>query len=183
MTLSQLQQAVTYLFPTAVYPTTYTATVDSSGNATIALWNNTLGAQPTTDQLTTALAASQLAQAKTTQNALVTDSYNTARYGTPVSISVSGVTLTFPVDVVTQQNVMGYLCAYGLPNASAMPVGGVPLQDASNSVQMLTLPDLQNLAGVIANQSASAWTTMNSLLNQIAAATTVTAAQAIVWPA
>lgn len=185
MTAAQLQQVIASIYPAAVTASTstYTMAVDTSGNATIALWNNTLGTEPTTAQLTAALTALQLAAAQQSQIATLDASYNGNRYGAPVAITSGSTTLTFPTDTATQMNVMGLLAAYGLPNSVAVPTGGIPLQDNSGTTQTLTLAQVQQLAGAIANQSISAWQTLDSLQAQVSAATTIAAVQAIVWPA
>jgi hypothetical protein len=180
MTLIQLQQCVQAIYPAAIYPANYSATVDTSGNATINLWNNAIGVQPTAAQLTAQLAAMQLAQAQTAQTAVLTAAYTTARYGTPVSLASGSpaTTLSFPTDTLTQSNIMGYLVAFTAANAPAQ----MPLQDASGNVQMLTYAQLQTLAQSMATQSMTAWQTLQGLITQVLAATTVAAVQAIVWP-
>jgi hypothetical protein len=184
MTAAQLQQAVASIYPSVTGPSssTYTVVTDSSGNATISLWNNAQGAQPTAAQLTAAYNTALLNAAQATQLTTITASYNTNRYGAPVSVTSGTTTLTFPTDTLTQTNIIGLLVAYGLPNAQAAPAGGVPLKDASGNVQSLTVAQLQQLAGAIAAQSISAWQTYVSLEAQINAATTVAAVQAITWP-
>jgi len=179
MTLIQLQQCVQAIYPAAIYPANYSAVVDGSGNATIGLWNNAIGVQPTAAQLTAQLAAMQLAQAQSTQIALLTAAYTTARYGTPVSLVSGATTLSFPTDTLTQSNIMGYLVAFTSANAPA----AMPLQDASEKVQTLTYAQLQSLAQAMATQSMTAWQTVQGLAAQVMAATTVAAVQAVVWPA
>lgn len=177
MTLPELQQAVAYLFPSAVYGTTWTASVDSSGNATINLWSNSIGAQPDSTALSTALVESQLAAAKTTQNATLVVSYNAARYGTPVSITVGSTTMTFPTDTLTQANVTGYLVAFSASTAPA----SMPLVDATGTTQSLTYAAMQSLAEAIGNASIAAWTKLKTLQADVTAATTIADVQAVVW--
>jgi hypothetical protein len=180
MTLTDLQAALAYLYPAASMPgaNNWSLATDAQGNASILLWNNTLGTQPTTDQLATALTATQTAAARVTQIATLTASYGKARYGTPVSLTVGSTTLTFPTDTATQTNVTGYLVAFTATNAPAQ----MPLQDSSQTVQMLTYAELQTLAQAIANESISAFTTLVNLTAQVDAAATVAAVQAITWP-
>lgn len=180
MTLSDLQSAVTYLFPTAVYGQNYTAAVDAQGNATINLWSNALGAQPTPDALVTALNDSVLDAARTSQIATLTSSYQGERWGCNVTIPETGGTrLAFPLDPATQSNVMGYLVAYQAPN---QPPKTMPLLDASGMVQQLTYRQLSLLAGIIADRSIAAFTQYQSLLAQVNAAATVAAIEAVTWP-
>lgn len=139
MTLAELQQAVLYLVPKAVYSQSYTAAVDSSGSATIALWDNSLGAQPDATALATALTAAQLAQAKTAQAATLGAAYNAARYGTPVAVTSGSTTLTFPADQATQLNISGYLVAYASPNTQP---ASMPLADVDGVAQRVTYAQL-----------------------------------------
>jgi hypothetical protein len=180
MTTTELQQALAYLFPTAAVPgaSNWTLTTDANGNASIVLWNNSLGTQPTIAQLTTALTACQVQQAQTAQNVTLQAAYTKARYGTPVTLTSGSTMLTFPTDTATQTNVMGYLTAFTSANAPAQ----MPLQDASETIQMLTFAQLQTLAQTIATESISAYSTLVSLSAQVAAATTVAAVQAVTWP-
>lgn len=186
MTSAQIVQVLKVLYPTALQGNDYTLTVDSSGNAAIALWSTTLGTPPGTPPTPAALQAAldsqTLSQAVAAQTATIMAAYNANRYGAPVSISNGTSTLTFPTDALTQQNIAYLLVAFGLPNAVAAPSAGMPLEDSSGNVQMLTVPQLQQLAGAIANQSITAWLTLKNLLAQVNAATTVAAVQAVVWP-
>lgn len=181
MTLSDLQSAVTYLFPTAVYGQNYTAAVDAQGNATINLWSNALGMQPTPDALATALNDSVLDAARTSQIATLTSSYQGNRWGANVTIpaETGGTRLAFPLDPATQSNVMGYLVAYQAPN---QPPKTMPLLDASGVVQQLTYSQLSLLAGIIADRAIAAFTQYQDLVTQVKAATTVAAIEAVMWP-
>ncbi len=178
MTLTELQQAILSIYPTAVYPSTYTVAVDTSGNATIALWNNSIGVQPTATQLADALAVLEVKPAQTAQLATLLASYNAQRYGAPVPIVSGTTTWSFPTDTLTQTNVMGYLVAF---NAATTPAGGLPLQDVNGTVQMLTYAEMQALALAIGTQSIAAWQKLKTLEAEVMAATTVAAVQAIVW--
>jgi hypothetical protein len=177
MNLKQLQQAVQYLSPSAIYQVSYTVSVDGDGNGTLDVWNSVLGAQPSADQLTTALAAAQLLGAQTMQTAAITAAYQAARYGASVSLTVGSTTLSFPTDPTTQTNIMGYLVAFTAETAPAT----MPLLDASGNTQSLTYTQLQTLAQSIASQSITIWQSYTSLCAQIEAATTISALQAITW--
>lgn len=177
MILSDFKNAITYLFPKAVYTVDYTAALDVNKSATLLLWNPTLGEAPTADQITAALSAYNLANVKAPQIATIEAAYETARYGTPVSLTVGSNTLSFPTDTATQTNITGYLVAFNATNAPAT----MPLQDASGAVQMLTYAQLQTLALTIANNSMTVWQKMAGLIAQINAATTIAAVQAVVW--
>jgi hypothetical protein len=177
MTLLQLQQVLAILFPNAA-PGSWQVTTDTFGNASIALWNNSIGAQPTAAQLTAALASVQLQQTQAAQVATLNASYQTARYGTPVTLISGTATLSFPTDVATQTNVTGYLVAFTATTAPAT----MPLQDVNGVTQQVTYAQLQTLAASIATQSITAYTTLEGLLAQVGAATTAAAVQAIVWP-
>ncbi len=179
MTLQQLQSSIAYLFPSAAPNVSYTTVVDSTGNATIALWNNALGAQPTTAQLTSALATVELAPSKAAQITTLDSSYQTARYNTPVTItSTTKASWVFPTDASTQTSIMGYLAAF---DASDWPSAGLPLQDSSGTVQTTQYADVKAIAQAIANQSVAVWQKLQTLIAQVNAATTVAAVQAIVW--
>lgn len=180
MTQTDLQNAVAAIYPNIVYPGSYTIVLDTSGNASIGLWNNSVGPQPTVAQLTAALAQIPLTQAQTAQNAALLTSYNMARYGTTATITpaAGGAALTFPTDPSTQQNIIGYLVAFNATDAPAQ----MPLADANNAAQMLTYADIQALAKLIATQSIAVWQTLKSLQAQVATATTIAAVQAVVWP-
>lgn len=177
MTLANLQQAVAYLFPSSVYSVTWTANTSDSSNVVIALWNGTLGAQPTASQLAAALASSQLQTAQTAQTAILQTAYEGARYGTPLAIVIGTASVQFPTNAATQTNVMGYLTAYSAATSPAT----VPLQDATGSVQNLTYAELQSLAAAIADQSIAAWTKLQGLLASVQTATTVAAVGAVTW--
>jgi hypothetical protein len=179
MTSNDLQAAIAYIYPAVKYPGSYTMVVDVTNNATIGLWDNTVGIQPTVDQLAAASLALQLNPAKLTQIATLETAYATARYGTPVTItSAASASLTFPTDTYTQSNVIGYLVAY---DATDWPSTNVPLQDASGAIQMLAFADMKLLAKTIADSSMTVWQHLMTLLGQVEAATTVAAVQAIVW--
>ena len=180
MTNKDLQAAIGYLYLAVKYPGSYTMVVDVNGNATIGLWDNTLGTQPTTDQLAAASLTLQLSPAKLAQTAVLEAAYNKARYGAPVTITASsGTSVTFPTDSATQFNVVGYRSAY---DQTDWPADGVPLQDATGAVPLLTCADMKTLAKTIAEQSRLAWVTMMGLVTQVNAATTLDAVNAVNWP-
>jgi|GEM_PF-4203765 len=178
MTTQQLQQAVNYIFPTALLGHAWTATTDSTGNASIVYWNAGIGTQPTDTELATALAAVQLSNAKMQQANVIAAAYSTATYATPVSIVVGSNTLSFPTDEATQNNLAKYLAVFA--GMSTKP-SAVPLADVNGVAQTLTPAQLQTLAEAILSQSAAAWSKLKTLQASITAATTISEVQAVVW--
>jgi hypothetical protein len=178
MTQVELQQAVRQLYPSSIYNVDWTVVVDTSGTATLKLWNNALGPQPTDTELAAALAASQLAVAKATQTSQLLAAYQTEVYNTPVSLTVGSNTYSFPVDDATQTNITKYLSVFA---KMTTPPATVPLADANGKPQQLSPADLQALAELILTQSVSAWTKLVQLQAQVAAATTIAAVQGISW--
>jgi hypothetical protein len=179
MTLQELQEAVRELFPSSIYGVNWTASVDAAGDATIALWNNAIGTEPSTATLESALSASQLTAAKLAQNAVLLRAYENARYGTPVSITtVAGKALSFPSDTATQTNVMGYLAVFA--GMSAKPAS-VPLLDANSALQSIAPADVQAIAEAILQASQTAFVKLAGLQSQVSAATTIANVQAVVW--
>lgn len=180
MSLNELQTLIASIYPSSAYMKDYTLATDAAGNGSIALWNNSLGPQPTIDQLNQAAVQVQLARAQAVKIVALQDAYTKQRYGAPVTITgAAGQLLTFPSDPATQQNVVGYLCAY---DATDWPGEGVPLQDASGGVPMVSYADVKAIAKAIAVQSQVAWTTLQSLIAQIKSAAGVEPLNAINWP-
>lgn len=175
MNQTELTAAISALFPGATQGTqgSYTVSVDASGNASIALWNNTLGTQPTTAQLTAALAVLQLQQAKTVQLATLQ-----AAFAAAVAQPAAYMSTTFLDDPAHQQLLARAAQAFTLANA--VP-SGFFVPDVNGNEVAMTLAQLQGLVQAISAQEWGAFSQWVSLQKQVAAATTVTAVQAIVW--
>lgn len=178
MNAQALQQAIGYLFPLAISSTNYTLAVDGSGNAAIKLWDNTLGPEPTATQLMAALISGQLASAQIGQQSLILAAYKRARWGTPVSLTVGANIYSFPTDAETQLNVSHYIAANILQQSATTTY---PLLDVNGAVQMLNYTQIVALAQAIQSTALAAFSRKSILFAQIAAATTVTAVQALVW--
>lgn len=179
MTPADLQQALSYLYQSGGPNVSYTMQTDAAGQATIALWDNSLGTQPTPAQLATALAAAQLQVAKDAQTTSLQAAYMGARYNTAVQITTAaGASVSIPTDESTQTNVAGYLVAYAPPNKAPATM---PLIDATGAVQSLALSDLQAIAKATADASVAAFNKLTTLLGQVQAATTIADVQAVVW--
>lgn len=179
MKTKDLLAAITYLCPTAVLSTNYGISADPDDNATIAHWHSSLGTQPTTDQLTAASAAVTLNAARKAKMSSLMASYNAARYGTPVTVTLaSGASVSVPTSQTTQMDLMGYRCTY---DATDWPSAGVPLQVGDGTVHMVTYADVKAIAVAIAVASQPAWQKLNTLSAQVSAATTLDAVNAVVW--
>lgn len=175
------QETISYLFPKAIFGVDYTLYFPvGSTTPTINGWNTAkLGAQPNVATLQQAWDSVLVQQARVAQDAVLVASYTTARYGTPVTIkAASGTSLTFPTDQATQLNVTGYLVAYMSP---ATPPASMPLVDSSGKTQSITYADLQEIAKATADASVAAFTKLESLQAQVAAADTIAAVQGISW--
>ncbi len=174
MNSAQLVQVLKVLFPSAMQGNEgYTLSVDGSGNASILLWNNALGTQPTTAQLTAELASLQLQQAQSTQITALASAYAAA-----VASPVPYMSTTFLNDPPHQQLLsraaQAYTLAGAVPNEFFVP-------DANMNEVAMTLTQLQGLVAAIAAQEWTAFTQWVSLQKQVAAATTMAAVQAVVW--
>lgn len=179
MNTTLLQQCIKYLYPTAVFPDNYTVKTDANGAASIGLWDFSLGAPPTPEQLTAASIAVSLEPAKEAKINQLRNTYQATRYGNSVAIALaSGATVSFPTDPSTQQNIVGYLSAY---KPEQWPGNGVPLQDATGAVSRLTRADVENLATTIADNSIQVWEKLMALVGQVNAAQTVADVNAVTW--
>lgn len=174
MNQSELVSSIQALYPNALRNSGYTVSVDSSGNATIALWANSIGSQPTTAQLTAALATLQLTQAQTAQVAVIEAAFQVAAYETPVSYLGN----TYWCDSQSQFMLLGAAFGYGL--AGAVPSGFTWWSSTGVAVPF-TLSQLQGLATTVLGAFQQNFSKRKALLAQIAAATSVTAVQAVVW--
>lgn len=168
-----LQQVMTALFPGAVYQSDWTMAVDSAGNATIRTWNNALGAQPTTAELTAQLTALLLGQAKLAQAATLQ-----AAFAAAVASPVTYMSASFANDPAHQQLLSRATQAFTLANA--VP-SGFFVPDVNSVPVTMTLAQLQGLVQAIATQEWAAFTKWITLQKAVATATTVAAVQAVVW--
>ncbi len=174
MNSTQLVQVLQVLFPAMLQGANgYTIAVDSSGNASILLWNNALGVQPTVAQLTAELAALQLAQAKQAQLAILGAAYQAA-----MSAPISYMGTTFANDPAHQQVLSRAVQAFTL--AGAVP-SGFFVPDINNVKVSMTLAQLQGMVPVVSAAEWAATQTWVSVQEQVAAATTISAVQAVVW--
>ncbi len=183
MTAAQLQSAIASLFPTAKSGIDYTFTLDSAGNATITLWNNALGVQPTMTELTAAVTAAQLASAQQAQIAIITAASVTAQT-TGFTSSALGSAYTYPSSPTDQGNLTAVVTSSLYPNApttasysfwctSAAGVSGFVAHTAGE-IQQVGSDALKTIMAI--KQQAV------TLADTITACTTVAAVQAIVWP-
>lgn len=173
MNLDELVQAMQTIYPTAMRTKDYTVATDDAGNATIATWNNALGAQPTTDQLTSALTVIQLAAAKTAQLALLTLSYNGA-----TSANVPYMETNFLADP-DSQNIFGQ--ALTIYNAVGSVPDGFFTADSTGTKVPMTLAQLQGLGVAIAAQVWASFQRWVAVRESLAAATTIAEVQAVIW--
>ncbi len=173
MNQSQLIQAITALMPNANYSRDYTIAVDASGNATILLWNNALGTQPTATQLASTLATLQLQAAKAQQLQLLAAAYQAA-----MTAPIAYMGTTFANDPVHQQILSRAVQAFTL--AGAVP-SGFFVPDSNNAKVSMTLAQLQGMVPVVSASEWAATQTWVSVQEQVAAASTITEVQAVVW--
>lgn len=172
MSIDELVQAVRVLYPSAMRGNDYTANV-TAGVATLALWNNALGEQPTSDQLTTTLLAVQLSEAKQTQLNMLAAAYSAA-----TASDVAYMSTTFAADQQSQQIFGQALTVYNV--AGAVPTGFFTADAAGNKVTM-TLDQLKGLCNSIADQVWTSFQRWVAVRESLATATTVASVQAITW--
>lgn len=132
-------------------------------------WTDITGAWPP---------APTLAQAQSAQIASIYSSYQTAIAQNVAYTSKAGVAKTFQADPVSIGNVNDMLSAYG--SAQAAPSGFYWVA-ADNTQVTFTYADLQGLAAAIGAQGWAAFQKLQNYKTQINTATTVAAAQAVVW--
>ncbi len=177
----QLLNVLSILFPGSMRVRDYTVVVDGSGNATIALWNNTIGAQPTADQLAAELAALQLQQAQAAQTAIIAQASAMAQ-STGFTSSALGTPYSYPSAARTRP-----ICALAahIHCSLAIPVTGplssgvqpLPVWAPLSHTPRLSPTSRTNAQAAIMTQKSK----QNTLTQQINAATTIAAVQAIVW--
>ena len=174
MTSVQLVQVLQVLFPAALQGVNgYTLTVDASGNASILLWNNALGTQPTAAQLTAELAALQLKQSQEAQIAALSASYTANGYA-----DVAYMNTTFPCGSSQLLLLSCTLVQAGTPQG--LP-SGFQWWDANGKGVSMTLAQLQGLGNAIFAQVYAAYAKLQGLIAEVEAATTIAAVQAVVW--
>ena len=131
-----------------------------------------------TDSEAAAARAPSLAQAQSAQVALVTSAYQVA-ISASVSFTTSGkVTKTFQADAQSRQNLSDMIAACA--GAGATPAGFYWVA-ADNTQVPFTYADLQGLAAAIGTQGWAAFQRLQAAKAAIAAATSVTAAQAVAF--
>lgn len=165
--------AVSSLFPAAQYTIDYTVQV-TSGVASLLTWNATLGTQPTADEIQAALASVKFAAYKQIQASTIQVSYQNAAYNTPIPYMGT----TFWTDSDSQFKLLG--AAWGYGKAGAVP-DGFAWWDATGAAVPMTLDQLEGLATATLDAVNTAFVKRKTLLAAVAAATTVTAVQAITW--
>lgn len=173
--------AIQKLFPGAQFQVDFTIKV-TSGTATLLTWNNALGTQPTQDQMQTALDGVQLAGYKQQQISLIAAASITAQTSGFTS-SALGSEYSYPSDLQDQANLNAVATSSTFPIqpagatyafwcTSSTGVSGF----VSHTAAQIQRVGMDGLAAIMA-QKAKQW----DLTQQIAAATTVAAVQAIVW--
>lgn len=114
-------------------------------------------------------AAQLLSAAKTAQIATLSQSYAAS-----IQQSVSYMTTTFQADTVSQQTLTRCLVAGSVP-------AGFYWLDANNVQVTMTFAQLQGLASAMLVQGQTAFTKLQTRKASVNGATTVSAAQAVVW--
>lgn len=113
--------------------------------------------------------AELLADAKTTQNSLLTAAYNTA-----IQQPVSYMSTTFQADSASQQTLTRCLVAGSVPT-------GFYWLDANNAQVPMTFAQLQGLASAMLVQGQTAFARLQTRKASVNGASTVAAVQAVVW--
>ena len=173
MTQNDMIAAVGALVPAAHYSIDFTIKVDNNV-ASLLTWNNTLGAQPTDDVLTSALAAIQLSGYKGIQSAAIETAYQTASTNTPIAYMGT----TFFTDADSQFKLLG--AAWGFDKAGGVPAG-FAWWDSNGAAVPMTLAQLDGLALAVLNEVNTAFTKRKTYLAAIVTASTIADVQAVVW--
>ncbi|MFL9930867.1 DUF4376 domain-containing protein [Paraburkholderia sp. RL18-103-BIB-C] len=137
---------------------------------TNAVWSFSAPAAPTAAQL--------LASAQSAQSAAIDEAYAAAVQQSVTFKTAAGVTETFQADAASQTILMQATQGYQI--AGATPTGFY-WKAADNTQVAFTLADLQGLYTTILAQGWAAFQKRTTLKEQIAAATTLAAVQAITW--
>ncbi|HCN87815.1 MAG TPA: hypothetical protein DIT28_01340 [Oxalobacteraceae bacterium] len=178
----QLVQVLKILFPSALQGSGYTLAVDGSGNAAIAMWLDATDAQPTVAQLTAQLATMQLQQAQKVQMVSIAQASDAAQT-TGFSSSALGSAYTYPSGLQDQANLTSCIVASLIPGN---PTGWTVYFWCTSSAGVSTfLPHTAAQIQKVGQDALSAIMTQKSkqltLTQQILAATTISAVQAVVW--
>ena len=120
-----------------------------------------------------------LAQAQSSQIALLQSAFQKAEQA-PVSLTLaSGVTTSFGMTPHDWTKIVGLFAKY-VAKGVAVP-SGYQIPDANGTLQAVTVTDIENLFNAGETQMAGAIAKLASLVGEVQAATTVSAVQAIVW--
>ena len=120
-----------------------------------------------------------LAQAKSSQIALLQSAFQQAEQA-PVSLTLaSGVTASFGMTPHDWTKIVGLYSKY-VAKGATLP-SGYKIPDANGTLQAVTVADIENLFDAGETQMTGAIAKLASLASQVEAATTVSAVQAIVW--
>jgi Domain of unknown function (DUF4376) len=157
----------------------YQTVSDGDGNESIALWNtDSLGAEPTSDQLSSALTIYSLSQQKTSKIKALYSNYQASVQSDVTYTTKSGVTKSFQADFVSQDTLEKATVGYGL--LQQVP-DGFYWVSSDNTQVPFSLDDLRGLYSVMLSQGQQAFNHLQNLKKSVAEATTVDAVQAIVW--
>ena len=120
-----------------------------------------------------------LAQAQSSQIALLQSAFQKAEQA-PVSLTLaSGVTTSFGMTPHDWTKIVGLFAKY-VAKGVAVP-SGYQIPDANGTLQAVTVTDIENLFNAGETQMTGAIAKLSSLVVQVQAATTVLAVQAIVY--
>ena len=139
----------------------------------------TVDASTTPPTIQQAPASVLLTQAQATQIALLQSAFQKAEQA-PVSITLaSGVTTSFGMTPHDWTKIVGLYSKY-VVKGDPIP-SGYQIPDAKDTLQAVTVADIENLFNAGETQMTGAIAKLASLVGQVEAATTVSAVQAIVW--
>lgn len=122
-----------------------------------------------------------LAQAQTTQVALLRGGFTTANAANISFTNTAGVTDTYQCDPASIDNLQN--CLSGFRAAGAVPTSPIPFywRSATNNNNPFTYADLENLSAAIAARGFANYNQMQTLIAKVKAAKKVSAVQAVVW--
>ncbi len=154
-----------------------------SGTATLAVtseeWANQSGAWYVVNGALTQTNPNALPQAQARQIALLQSAFRQAEQA-PVSLTLSsGVTTSFSMTPHDWTKIVGLYSKY-VAKGIALP-SGYQIPDVNGVLQSVTVTDIENLFDAGETQMTGAIAKLASLVEQIKAATTVSAVQAIVY--
>jgi len=173
--------AIASLFPSAQYQIDYTIKV-TNNVPELLTWNNSLGTQPTQQEIQDALDSIQLAGYKQLQLSLIADASASAQTSGFTS-SALGSAYTYPSGMQDQANLTAVITGSMIPGQpsgttylfwckSTTGVEGFVAHTAAQ-IQQVGLDVLTAIMAVKSKQL--------TLAAEIAAATTIAAAQAVTW--